>query len=470
MGQVRFGALGLLLLLFSIVRQRREWETISSYFHDIQRNHNDEPDSGGGGAIVGLPEALDPPDHQKCCLPPGKSSKEAKNKWKATCFTAKACNVSSTYPFTNVQQKEQFAKYDFGPKSLKSEHRQHCWQVAVERKVEEAHWCRIVPYNNNSHDDGNAAIPEAAYPMGCSRAVGMGGGSGPFDRLVVFADAKLAFCGVPKSGITRWIQFLRFTLGAKDYQDAPYYKLDYKPFHFDVLRPAVQCEIWNDPSWTRAILIREPTERLLSAFLDKIARRQEGKNVTLEEFVTYLERDGDPVVRHPSRLFSTGLSWHTDPHWRPQAYSCGLALGLLPYFHHVGGLDRVAQHTREILESVGLWETYGRHYRLTPNNTRKVFNPPPFPLNPDQVALGFQQEDEALDHHSRGAQDKIHRYYSADLLARVRKLYAMDYALWDALQVAGSRHQVHGRDIAAILDPIKCSTTNTTAQQTTRNS
>ena len=28
----------------------------------------------------------------------------------------------------------------------------------------------------------------------------------------------VAFCGIPKVSITQWLQFLRFTFGAKDYQ------------------------------------------------------------------------------------------------------------------------------------------------------------------------------------------------------------------------------------------------------------
>jgi hypothetical protein len=45
-----------------------------------------------------------------------------------------------------------------------------------------------------------------------------GGGSGPYDRLYLYPSGKLAFCGIPKAGITHWLHFLRFTIGAKDYQ------------------------------------------------------------------------------------------------------------------------------------------------------------------------------------------------------------------------------------------------------------
>jgi hypothetical protein len=51
-----------------------------------------------------------------------------------------------------------------------------------------------------------------------SRTNGMGGGSGPYDCLYLYPSGKLAFCGIPKAGITQWLHFLRFTIGAKDYQ------------------------------------------------------------------------------------------------------------------------------------------------------------------------------------------------------------------------------------------------------------
>jgi len=218
---------------------------------------------------------------------------------------------------------------------------------------------------------------------------------------------------------------------------------------FDSLHPDRQFEIYNDPNWTRAVLIREPTERLLSGFLDKILPDDDFDINTLEQFVEFLEQSPLDVRKSGQK---SGLTWHTDPHWRPQAWSCGLAQ-MLPSFQYVGGLDHVAEHTRAILEQVGLWESYGKHYRISPR--RKKYKSPPPEISQVQAA-GFQQIHGTQDHHSQGAQHKIDEYFTPELLERVRKLYWMDYALWDAMQQAGpDRH--HGKDIAAILNPDKCS-------------
>ena len=43
-----------------------------------------------------------------------------------------------------------------------------------------------------------------------------------------------------------------------------------------------------------------------------------------------------------------------------------------------------------------------------------------------------------------------------ELMAKVRKLYWMDFALWDALKEAEKEGKTHGRDIARKLNP-ECS-------------
>jgi len=474
------------LVLALIVKFRQDWKGLSSYndaarhlrkyqlkipyerffyAEDSSSNSNSTASlSSPAEVAVVLPEALEPTTFQGCCaINYERMPQFDRDPWKSTCHTERACSNETLYPFSSAEEAAFLAKWKPVDVEVKQFHRQSC-KAAADQLHLEATWCHpataVAPSN---HQDNNATptatttnIPEAVYPMGCSR-YSMGGGSGPYDRLIVFPSAKLAFCGIPKAGITRWLQFLRFTLGAKDYQDPPYAKLDHMPFYFDQLQPKVQQEIWNDPSWTRAVLIREPTERLLSAYLDKVAPQSKiHGNLTFAEFVGLLRQT--PTTRENKTTTSTsnsligGLGWYSDPHWRPQSYSCGLAQ-LLPQFQHVGGLDRVAEHAKAILQSVGLWETHGQHYRLTQNKTKKIRTEPPEPLELGQVALGFQQESLVSDNHSRGAQAKIDEYYIPELLKQVKELYRDDYALWEALQVAGPQGKVHGKDIAAILNP-----------------
>ena len=92
--------------------------------------------------------------------------------------------------------------------------------------------------------------------------------------------------------------------------------------------------MWNDASWTKAIFIRDPAERVLSANLDKVVQTHEtqrkppfGYNVSFApEFIDSLSSDG---IRHgvnETHGAMTGISCMSDPHWRPQAWSsCGLS-------------------------------------------------------------------------------------------------------------------------------------------------
>lgn len=408
-----------------------------------------------------LPRALQPITSKECC------DKDAKR----ACLDRAICN-NTLYPFRSQDEAELFEQY-IPTKEARRRHYQRC-QRSRQDMAPPTKWCQS--NHSNYH-----------YPFGCSH-YSMGGGSGPYDRVYLFPEGKLAFCGVPKAGITQWLQFLRFTLGAKDYQvrlesasstiqirtlimslpgrcqSEPYYKYDAMYLSFDKLRPKVQRNIWyNDDSWTKAILIREPAERLLSAYLDKIKsnkptdNRPFGPNVTFAEFIDIIAMKN--ITKNDDYKVFTGLSWNTDPHWRPQAWSCGLS-DFLPRFDYVGGLDKAAFHTKALLQKVGLWEPYGKLYRVSERSEKKgnrYMTWPPEPLKDGEVALGFQQQtSHDIDLHSRGTKKKLDEYYSPELMAKVKKLYWMDFALWDAVQAAGEEGIVSGKDIAPKLNP-ECS-------------
>lgn len=295
------------------------------------------------------------------------------------------------------------------------------------------------------------------FPMGCSH-YSMGGGSGPYDRALLFPSSRLLFCGIPKSGITQWLQFLRFTIGAADYQSLPYFKKDTNSFYLDKLFPKVQQQLWKN--YTKAILIREPAERLLSAYLDKIQNKKLEKapfgvvNITFPEFVDILCEKN--ITKLPHYTVHPGLSWFSDPHWRPQAWSCGLSENV-PDFDYIGSLDKAAFHTKAMLQQVGLWETHGKHYRVSEKGQKKgnaaMTWPPTLLNNESSVVVGFQQEETDTFQHNQHSHNKLEEYYTPALMKKVRELYWMDFKLWDALQEATKQGLFHGKDIAKLLNP-----------------
>ena len=391
-----------------------------------------------------LLEALQPVTFTACCG-------EGATRYETVCLTERACDTFGLYPFNSNQQQAFFQKWK--PRTtlpIKTRHKQRCKDANDKLTPPTTSWCAV---GNNLHEQ---------HPIGCSR-YSMGGGSGPYDRVLLFPQGNLAFCGIPKSGITQWLQFLRFTLGAKDYQSLPYFKKDIEWFYLDSLRPQVQQHVWNN--WTRAMLIRDPAERLLSAYLDKVHgtgnRLPFGPNVTFAEFVDILAMPN--IIKRENEKVYTGLSWYSDPHWRPQAWSCGLSENM-PHMDYVGSLDRAAHHAKAILQMVGMWETYGKHYRVSERGRKKgnaaVTWPPP-PLETGEVAVGFQQLQVATNEgggmdttgHNKNSRTKLEDYYTPELLTKVKELYWMDFALWDAIQEAEKEGIISGRDIARILNP-----------------
>ena len=105
-------------------------------------------------------------------------------------------------------------------------------------------------------------------------------------------------------------QFLRFYFGAKDYPSLPHYKLDREFLQFDALEPHVQRRIWEADEWTWAAFIRNPAERLLSAYLDKVESK---KKWTFEKFVDSLSKSTDNITTCDGADPFYGLNWCSDP-------------------------------------------------------------------------------------------------------------------------------------------------------------
>jgi hypothetical protein len=113
-------------------------------------------------------------------------------------------------------------------------------------------------------------------------------------------------------------------------------------------------ELLLDPTWTKAVIFREPAERLLSAFLDKVAGKMKDPAASFPEW-------GHNITTISKNKEWPALGGHTDPHWKPQVMTCGLDF-LLPHIDFVGNMEHLGEHTKLLLEKVGLWEEYGSKF------------------------------------------------------------------------------------------------------------
>lgn len=92
---------------------------------------------------------------------------------------------------------------------------------------------------------------------------------------VILENYKLAFFTIPKVGCTTWKQMFRRMMGYSNWAAEEYEEmLPWNPetnglkylYDFPIKRAN---EIMTSPEWTRAIFVRDPKERLVSAYLDK---------------------------------------------------------------------------------------------------------------------------------------------------------------------------------------------------------
>ena len=452
-----------------------------------------------------LPEALqlDPSlfaiadrPRDNCCLhwsqTTRKRTKKQKSQCRGVCFTPRACSDGGDgiYPFRDKKEKLFFGrlkKRNETETNTEGGGGKHApWKDELRNKC--------LKRNKTSHQQQppnrwNTTLPfpfaDDLPPPGCSSVSQSAGGS--FQHLYILPRAKLAFCGIPKVGITNWLQFLRFVMGAHDYVSFPHGKPDLLLWSFDLLQPEVQERIWNDPEWTFAAFLRNPAERLLSAYLDKIEKKGRHGNLSFDDFVEGLERELPEELdcRDDKTIKSslTGMSWCTDPHWRPQTWSCGMS-EKIDRFDFIGSLDRTERHSRALLEKVGLWESHGKHYRNGRSKRtaakgqscvalfplRDEFESTPLSLR----HVGFQQRKQhqqqqqhqhILDHndssgkgnetklhwdsigHAKGASTKMKEYYTPELHRKVEdKLLKADYQVWKFLENENG-DWIRGKDI-----------------------
>eukprot|EP00980_Cylindrotheca_fusiformis_P003704 scaffold821_cov122-Cylindrotheca_fusiformis.AAC.8 len=115
-------------------------------------------------------------------------------------------------------------------------------------------------------------------------------------------------------------------------------------------RKALKMMTSKHDNWTRAIFVRDPLERLLSAYLDKGMRKggqyvarhcnRERQDLSFREFIQ--------VIRSSCRH---------DPHWMPQIERIDP-----PFWNSinfVGNFDSLQKDTRTLLERVDAWDDYG---------------------------------------------------------------------------------------------------------------
>lgn len=121
-------------------------------------------------------------------------------------------------------------------------------------------------------------------------------------------------------------------------------------------------EMLTDPKWTRAIFVRDPQERFLSAYLDK-AKKKNG---------IYVDRHCCPTEKNKENSCGAIASRSLvdfiqvvqqkcccDAHWKPQHRR--IDPELWQYINFVGYFDALANDTQRLLERLddNAWQKFG---------------------------------------------------------------------------------------------------------------
>lgn len=101
--------------------------------------------------------------------------------------------------------------------------------------------------------------------------------------------------------------------------------------------------ILNDKTWTKAIFLRHPLERFVSAYLDKIVNHKYFNKKMEWDFPTFVSK------------VENGLH---DKHWDPQCKLINCEKWL-PTMTFIGNIETVAEDAEKLLRKIGAWEQFG---------------------------------------------------------------------------------------------------------------
>lgn len=368
--------------------------------------------------------------------------------FETTCFTPEAGQLNSSWPWKSQSQRDQFYKPYLNEKE-KAQQR-HQWDEGKQLRLKNFQYTTrfdSAHCKTKKHAATSIDLPSDIFH--------------DFQHYFFFLpEVKLLFCGIPKVGISEFIKFFRFSYGAKDYLSFSHFKADRHQFLLKNVGLEKAKELLSDPTWTKAVFIRDPAERLLSAYLNKIKGGgytqkyfhigQPPYKLNFSEFVDLISVP-DTDCSDPR-----GLKTCTDPHWKPQIMTCGLDY-LLPYMDFVGSFDHIAGHTKELLSRIGMWEEFGSKfdpgYGWGGEGYSKGSIPPPNrPANYSNLGFNQQEGNSTGIDHSTGSRNKLDEYYTQEIMEKVKEAYALDYQVWDNLKQRSPDSVASGQDLHIVKE------------------
>jgi len=237
---------------------------------------------------------------------------------------------------------------------------------------------------------------------------------------IVIFEYKLLFFTIPKVACTEWKLLFRKMSGYGDWDASVPLKALHNPStnnltHLADLPLDIAQQMLTSPQWTRAVIVREPKERVLSAFLNKFLNDayffywrccQFRDNATQHDCQVAKEKRNFTYFLHRTRDCP-------NDHWDPQYYAIDSKWWNTMTF--VGYMnDQIATTAKQLLQSLTsqltrktAWEEFGSN-GWGPNGT-----------------LAFMERDSA--HHATNAHDHLKEYYTKENEVFVEQHWAIEW-------------------------------------------
>ena len=238
---------------------------------------------------------------------------------------------------------------------------------------------------------------------------------------IVVEGHKLVFFYVPKVSCTVWKQLFRRMMGYSDWKT----KFPHNPktnglLYLNQLNISYASRILNDPDWVRAIIVRDPKERFLSAYLDKVLR----KNSSYVVGACCKRRQTCREQAQTLEGFFELTETCQDPHWRLQSQR--MDEKFWPLVNFVGNMEDLSTShvARDLLERIGAWEDFGAH-GWGENGTESIYQSKStvHHATSDTAASPLFRMEDSLAHWNA----RLVKYYTPSLEELVERRYTNDY-------------------------------------------
>ena len=263
-----------------------------------------------------------------------------------------------------------------------------------------------------------------------------------FSSPVVVDKFKLIFFDIPKNSCTAWKTLFRRMVGFNGTSAVHSRDNGLKSLSHYSLEQAT--DMVNAPDWTKAIFLRDPIERFLSAYLNKIANKGDlhraacckdhhGGNVSDGGEDDPVAACGARMRRSPEEAFPIMRKcWNK--HWAPQ--SSRVSDKYLAKINFFGYMDRMEEDSEALLRQIGAWEEFGQS-GWGPNGTDRVFKLRRREEKETEIAAAAGSKNSLTEIktnlrmegqvHSTYAKDQVSEYITPSLRHQLFDYYRSDY-------------------------------------------